>query len=69
VSVVHPQEQWTEKVVIGGKKVSQSRTSHWWWMASEKLRGYPSRGRYEAGHRRRGIENKAFNELTQGYHL
>jgi hypothetical protein len=69
VSVVHSQEQWTETKVIGGKRGSQPRTSHWWWMASEKLRGYPSRAKYEAGHRRWGIENKAFNELTQFYHL
>jgi len=38
-------------------------------MASEKLRDYPSRVKYQAGHRRWGIENKAFNELTQFYHL
>jgi hypothetical protein len=69
VSVVHSQEQWTEKEVIGGKRVSQPRTSHWWWMTSEKLRGYSSRVKYEGGHRRWGIENKAFNELTQFYHL
>lgn len=69
VSVVHSQERWTEKRVIGGEKVSQSRISDWWWMASEKLRGYSSRVKYVAGHQRWGIENKAFNELTQGYHL
>jgi len=69
VSVVHSQEQWTETKVVGGKKVRQPQTSHWWWMASEKLQGYPSRVVYEGGHRRWGIENKAFNELTQFYHL
>lgn len=69
VTVVHAQEQWTQTAVIGGQKVSQSRTSDWWWMVSEKLRGYPARVIYEGGHRRWGIENKAFNELTQGYHL
>jgi hypothetical protein len=69
VSVVHSQEQWTQTQVIGGKRVSQGRTSHWWWILSEKLRGYPTRVKYEAGHRRWGIENKAFNELTQFYHL
>jgi hypothetical protein len=69
VSVTHSQEQWTETKVVGAKKVSQSQTSDWWWMASEKLKGYPSRLVYEAGHRRWGIENKAFNELTQFYHL
>ena len=69
VSVVHSQEQWTQTEVMGGKRVRQPRTSNWWWMASEKLRDYPSRVKYQAGHRRWGIENKAFNELTQFYHL
>jgi hypothetical protein len=69
VSVVHSQEQWTQTQVIGGKRVSHARTSDWWWILAEKLRGYPTRVKYEAGHRRWGIENKAFNELTQFYHL
>lgn len=69
VSVTHSQERWTETKVIGGKKVSQLQTSHWWWMASESLQSYPSRAVYKIGHRRWGIENKAFNELTQFYHL
>jgi hypothetical protein len=69
VSVVHSEEQWTQTEVIGGKRVSHARTSHWWWMLSEKLRDYPARVKYQAGHRRWGIENKAFNELTQFYHL
>jgi hypothetical protein len=69
VRVVHSEERWIEKKVVGGEKVSQPQTSHWWWMVSEGLRGYPCRVVYEAGHRRWGIENKAFNELTQFYHL
>lgn len=69
VSVTRSLEQWTETKVIGGKKVSQSQSSKWMWMSSDKLQGYPPRVVYEAGHRRWGIENKAFNELTQFYHL
>jgi hypothetical protein len=69
VPVVHSQEQWIQNAVVGAKKVSQPQTSDWWWMASEGLQGYPSRVIYEGGHRRWGIENKAFNELTQFYHL
>jgi hypothetical protein len=69
VRVVHSQEQWVEKKVVGGKKTSQPQTSHWWWMASEGLQGYAGTVVYEGGHRRWGIENKAFNELTQFYHL
>lgn len=47
----------------------QVRQSLWVWAASAKLDGYPARVIYQGGHRRWGIENKAFNELTQGYHL
>jgi hypothetical protein len=69
VRVVHSQERWVENQVIGGKKVSQPQTSDWWWMASESLQAYPCPVVYAGGHRRWGIENKAFNELTQFYHL
>jgi hypothetical protein len=69
VQVVHSQEQWVEKKVVGGKKTRQPQNSDWWWMASEGLKVYSSKVVYEGGHRRWGIENKAFNELTQFYHL
>ena len=69
VWVVHSQEKWTDKKVVGGKKTSQPQSSDWWWMLCQKLKGYPLEMAYHAGHRRWGIENKAFNELTQYYHL
>jgi hypothetical protein len=58
-----------ETKIVGGKTISQPQTSHWWWLVSEGLQGYPCAVVYEGGHRRWGIENKAFNELTQYYHL
>ena len=69
VRVVHSQEQWIRQRVVGGKKTPQPQSSDWWWMGSEGLRGYPVGVVYAGGHRRWGIENKAFNELTQFYHL
>ena len=69
VWVVHSSEKWTDKKVVGGEKISQPNSSDWWWMLCEKLKGYPLEMAYHAGHRRWGIENKAFNELTQHYHL
>ena len=69
VGVVHSQEQWTETKVIGGKRISSPQARDWWWMVSGTLRGYPALLIYEGGHRRWGIENKAFNELTQFYAL
>lgn len=69
VSVVHSFEQWTEKKIVAGKKTSQPQASHWWWVASDKLDSYGPKLTYTAGHRRWGIENQAFNLLTQHYHL
>jgi hypothetical protein len=69
VRVVRSEERWTEKRVCGGRKDKKPRCSLWLWAADEELNGYPSQAIYQIGHRRWGIENKAFNELTQGYHL
>jgi hypothetical protein len=69
VQVVHARETWTETKIVGGQKQRQRCTSDWWWMSSESLNGYPPAVIYQGGHRRWGIENKAFNELTQSYHL
>ncbi len=69
VWVVHSHETWTETKVVGGKKTRQPNASDWWWMLCEKLKDYPVEMACQAGHRRWGIENKAFNELTQYYHL
>ena len=69
VRVVRAEERWTEKRVWGGRKVPKPRCSLWVWAASAELNGYTPEVIYQAGHRRWGIENKAFNELTQAYHL
>lgn len=69
VRVVRSEERWTDKQVRGGRKEQQPRCSQWLWAVDEELDGYPAQLVYQAGHRRWGIENKAFNELTQGYHL
>ena len=69
VWVVHSRETWTETQIVGGNKTRQPNESDWWWMLCDQLKTYPVQMAYEAGHRRWGIENKAFNELTQHYHL
>jgi len=58
-----------EARVRGGRKQREPRNSRWVWAASAALDGYGPEVIYRAGRRRWGIENKAFNELTQGYHL
>lgn len=67
--VVRSEEQWVEKRIRGGNKRREPRQSQWVWGASAGLEGYAALVIYQAGHRRWGIENKAFNELTQAYHL
>jgi hypothetical protein len=69
VRVVRSEERWVENRVRGGHKQSHPRSTQWVWAASAKLDGYDASLIYHAGHRRWGIENKAFNELTQAYHL
>lgn len=69
VRVVHSQEKWTERKITGGVKTASPRSSDWWWINSPGLTAYPAITVYHAGHRRWGIENKAFNELTRFYHL
>ena len=69
VRVVRSEERWVENRVRGGHKQSRPRHTHWEWAASAQLDGYGASVIYQAGHRRWGIENKAFNELTQYYHL
>jgi len=69
VQVLRSEERWTERSVQGGRKRAQAQQTQWMWVASEALSDYSPELVYQAGHRRWGIENQAFNELTQAYHL
>jgi hypothetical protein len=69
IRVVRSEEHWVEKRIRGGRKGREPRQSQWLWAASAELDGYELSVIYRAGHRRWGIENQAFNELTQAYHL
>jgi Transposase DDE domain len=69
VRTVRSEERWIQKQISGGIKEQKPQCSQWLWAASDGLNGYAPELIYDAGHRRWGIENKAFNELTQGYHL
>jgi hypothetical protein len=67
--VVRSEERWEETKVRGETRRREAQQSQWLWGASGGLDGHGPRLIYQVGHRRWGIENKAFNELTQGYHL
>lgn len=53
----------------GGVKGRAPGHSQRLWGASDGLDGYGAQVIYQAGHRRWGIENKAFNDVTQAQHL
>jgi hypothetical protein len=67
--VVQAHEHWSERQQQGGKKITVTQQSFWRWLASPELDGIPAQGIWRIGHARWGIENHAFNELTQYYHL
>jgi hypothetical protein len=69
VRVVVAEESWWEGKRVGGKKQVEAKHSSWRWLVTEELAGYDATVIWQIGHQRWGIENHAFNELTQYYHL
>jgi nitroreductase len=67
--VVQAQEQWVENQRVGGHKIRVAKQSFWRWLVSRQLDLYAPEVIWRIGHQRWGIENHAFNELTQHYHL
>lgn len=69
VRVVVADEKWQENHRQGSQKVRESKESHWRWLATRELEGYPAKVVWQVGHNRWGVENHAFNELTKFCHL
>jgi len=69
VRVVLADETWSETTVVGGKPQQEAKSSHWRWLVTGKFAPAPKKAIWEMGHRRWGIENHTFNELTQHYQL
>jgi hypothetical protein len=67
--VVLAEERWEQNKWLGTKKVREAVQSHWRWLVGEELNGYGPEVIWRIGHQRWGVENHAFNELTQYYHL
>jgi hypothetical protein len=67
--VVVSDETWVETQRIAGRTVRTPQNAHWSRIATPELAPYPPEAIWRAGHQRWGIENHAFNELTQHYHL
>lgn len=69
VRVVVAEEKWSEVKRVGGVARVQARQTVWRWLVTEELAGYGRQVIWRIGHQRWGVENHAFNELTQYYHL
>ncbi len=67
--VVAAEERWRQRQQVGGKWVEQEQHRSWRWLADPTLDGYGAEVIWCIGHRCWGVENHAFNELTQHYHL
>jgi hypothetical protein len=67
--VVQSHEHWVEVQQVAGRKSRVPKESFWRWLVSRELDGYPAEAIWRIGHQRWGVENHAFNELTQHYHL
>lgn len=67
--VVMAQESWEQNKRVGTEKIRQTVQSHWRWLVGDQLNGYSPEVIWRIGHQRWGVENHAFNELTQHYHL
>jgi hypothetical protein len=67
--VVLAQECWEQNKRLGPRVLRETLQSHWRWLTDDQLNGYGPQVIWRIGHQRWGIENHAFNELTQHYHL
>lgn len=69
VRMVLAEEHWAERTRRAGRWERVKRQSHWRWLVSRELDGADATVIWRIGHQRWGVENHAFNELTQHYHL
>lgn len=69
VRVVRVRESWKQRERIGGKWAIQDKEENWIWIVAGDLDGYAGSVIRDWGHLRWKIENNAFNELTQAWHL
>ena len=69
VRVVRSHETFAEIHQIGGKRQRMAKEQNWRWVVNEILSPYGCKTIWQIGHCRWKIENNAFNELTQAWHL
>jgi hypothetical protein len=69
VRVLRVRERWTERKRVGQEWKTEQKEQNWIWVAAGDLDGYDGAAVRDMGHLRWKIENNAFGELTQHWHL
>ena len=69
VRVVRVRERWTERTQQGKEWKTVEKEQTWIWVVAGELDGYDGASIRDFGHLRWKIENNAFCELTQHWHL
>ena len=69
VRVVRVRERWTERTQQGKSWKTAEKEQTWIWVVAGELDGYDGAAIRDFGHLRWKIENNAFGELTQHWHL
>jgi hypothetical protein len=69
VRIVRVRERWTERRRVGGAWKTEAKEQNWIWVVAGDLDGDDGAVIRDVGHSRWKIENNAFGELTQHWHL
>jgi len=69
VRVVKVRERWTERQRVGPAWETHEKEQNWIWVVAGDLDGFDGAAIRDLGHLRWKIENNAFGELTQHWHL
>lgn len=69
VRVVRVREGWRQRVQRGPEWVQEPKEQNWLWIVAGDLDGYDGAVVRDLGHSRWKIENHAFGQLTQHWHL
>ncbi|MHB8521183.1 MAG: hypothetical protein ACYDH9_10545 [Limisphaerales bacterium] len=69
VRVVRVRERWTERKRVGRQWKTEHKEQNWIWVVAGDWDGYDGAAIRDMGHWRWKIENNAFGQLTQHWHL
>jgi len=69
VRVIKVRERWTQRERIGQQWEHRLQEQNWIWVVAGDLDGYQAAVIRDLGHSRWRIENNAFGQLTQHWHL